>query len=575
MADLKTLGKYYLLSTLHILQGLSPAEKSILAEKAILKTLKRHDVLYKQGEKGDYFYIILNGSVELYSTVYFGDEKSEISVGVMRKGDFLGIVSLMDNKPHALSARALGEVRLLLINVDDFQLITQQIPSLGVLLTKALARRLNAVNNESDRKIIETNIISVFCKDSDYIGSKFSALLSEHIINLTSKKSIVLRFNKKSESPIRASSKIKNFHYDSLNEILEKFNMYKNSYDFIILDLPEDNYDICRALLQNSDFCKIVDSVQYNKKDFLDLYDLQKEYNTDFLEIVQFKENPTNQTINNIALKLSRGITGMNIGLALGGGAAFGLAQIGVLKVLERENIPIDIVSGTSIGSLVGALWAGGISASDIEKATFEFNSVIDIFKLVDFNIMPTRGLIPGNNIRKFLEGFLGQKTFLEMNKELRIVTCNINNREEVILKNGSVVDAILASTAIPGLFNPFINKDGSVYVDGGVVNPLPVSALTIEGIQRIIAVNAMPSPEDSVKSNKKDQSIMDIFINSFYSLQYRLCKYSFQSSDIYLSPILSNASWYEFYKAKEFIELGERVCEENIQEIKNLAFKY
>jgi NTE family protein len=112
------------------------------------------------------------------------------------------------------------------------------------------------------------------------------------------------------------------------------------------------------------------------------------------------------------------------------------------------------------------------------------------------------------------------------------------------------------------------------VYVDGGVVNPLPVSALTIEGIQRIIAVNAMPSPEDVVKSNKKDQSLMDIFINSFYSLQYRLCKYSFQSSDIYMSPILPNSSWYEFYRAKEFIALGEKVAEENIKEIRNLAFK-
>ena len=160
------------------------------------------------------------------------------------------------------------------------------------------------------------------------------------------------------------------------------------------------------------------------------------------------------------------------------------------------------------------------------------------------------------------------------MERELRIITCDINRREEVILKEGSVVNAIMASTAIPGLFNPFITENGTVYVDGGVVNPLPVSSLTIEGVQRIISVNAMPSPEDSVRSNKINQSIMDIFINSFYFLQYRLCKYSFQSSDVFMSPILPNSSWYEFHRAKDFIQLGERVCEENISAIKELAYK-
>ena len=231
------------------------------------------------------------------------------------------------------------------------------------------------------------------------------------------------------------------------------------------------------------------------------------------------------------------------------------------------------MVSGTSIGSLVGALWASGVSAANIEKATEEFDSLFNMFKLFDFSMMPSKGLITGNNIRKFLEGFLDHKTFNDLPIELRTITCDINTREEIVSKEGSVVDAVMASTAIPGLFNPLITDKG-VFVDGGVVNPLPVSALTIEGIQRIIAVNAMPSPEDVVKSNKKDQSLMDIFINSFYSLQYRLCKYSFQSSDVYMSPILPNSSWYEFYRAKEFIALGEKVCEENIKEIRNLAFK-
>ena len=86
----------------------------------------------------------------------------------------------------------------------------------------------------------------------------------------------------------------------------------------------------------------------------------------------------------------------MRLGIALGGGAAFGLSQIGVLKVLEREGIMVDMVSGTSIGSLVGALWASGVSAANIEKATEEFDSLFNMFKLFDFSIMPSKGLITG-----------------------------------------------------------------------------------------------------------------------------------------------------------------------------------
>jgi CRP-like cAMP-binding protein len=111
MADLKTLGKYYLLSSLPILHSLSDSDKSYIAEKAILKDIKRHEFLYKQDSPCDYFYIILNGSIELQKTVKSGDEEKQISVEVMRKGDFLGIVSLMGNKPHTFSAIALG-VRL-------------------------------------------------------------------------------------------------------------------------------------------------------------------------------------------------------------------------------------------------------------------------------------------------------------------------------------------------------------------------------------------------------------------------------------------------------------------------------
>ena len=142
MADLKTLGKYYLLSSLPVLHSLSDSEKSYIAEKAVIKDIKRHEFLYQQGSPCDYFYIIVNGSIELQNTIKIGEEEKQVSVEVMRKGDFLGIVSLMGNKPHTFSAIALGDVRLFLISAEDFNDIITKIPSLGVVISRVLTRQI-------------------------------------------------------------------------------------------------------------------------------------------------------------------------------------------------------------------------------------------------------------------------------------------------------------------------------------------------------------------------------------------------------------------------------------------------
>lgn len=103
-------------------------------------------------------------------------------------------------------------------------------------------------------------------------------------------------------------------------------------------------------------------------------------------------------------------------------------------------------------------------------------------------------------------------------------------------------------------------------------MNPLPVSALTQEGIQKIIAINSMPSSKDEMKTNKMlNLNVFDIIVNSLYSLQYRIGKYSAQEADVYLNPILPNSNWFEFWRSKEFIELGETVTRSSLEEIKQL----
>lgn len=576
MTEYKTQGRFFLLSSIFAFHALSDHDKNTIAERCQILDLKRHDLLYSQGDQGKFFYIIINGSVEIFYPSSGEAKRSEVVVDIMRKGDTLGIVSILEKRPHSFSARALGSVRMLVLNETDLSYIMEKVSSFNAIITRILSKRLRITQGDIERKVVESSIISVFSPDNEDIGSKYAVQLAENIINESKKAVVVIRVCKTNTIPIRASSKIKNISYDDINSALQTIDKYIYSYNIIIIDTPINKKEFCEKIFSESDYCHYLTySDNINESDFYKKYSLYPtKLKSNFFKYIKLSRSKGLTEVNSIAKKNSREVAEVRVGLALGGGAAFGLAQIGVLKVLEREKIKIDIVSGTSIGSLVGAIWCAGVPASEIEKSTNEINSMYNLIKLVDFSIMPRKGLIPGNNIRKFLEQFLGKKTFDELNIDLRVIACNINTREEVVLQSGSVVDAVMASTAIPGLFNPIKTNDNKILVDGGVVNPLPVSTLTIEGINRIIAVNAMPSPEDVVRSNNVDQSLMDIFINSFYSLQYRLCKYSAQSSDVYISPILPNSAWFEFFRAKEFISFGEKVANEKIRLIKKLVRK-
>lgn len=268
--------------------------------------------------------------------------------------------------------------------------------------------------------------------------------------------------------------------------------------------------------------------------------------------------------------RISREIGGCMIGLALGSGAAMGFAHIGVLKVIENERIPVDIIAGTSMGALIGALWASGRSASEIEKIISVFEKRIRTFLLADLTL-PRRGLIRGSAIRRFLRSHLGKTTFHDLRLPLKVVACNIEKREEVILESGDLVDAISASIAIPGVFEP-VSMGGLLLVDGGIINPLPTSVLTRMGVAKIIAVNALPSPADIQGLKRRVTNIFDIMVNSIQASEYLLAEMAGQSADIVIHPVLASVEWHDFYEGARIVRRGEDEASKYIPQMKELA---
>lgn len=301
--------------------------------------------------------------------------------------------------------------------------------------------------------------------------------------------------------------------------------------------------------------------------------------------------------------RIAREIAGVLVGLALGGGAALGVAHIGVLKVLEEENIQVDVVAGSSMGALIAGLWAVGKNSSEIEKIAREFETKKSLSKLLD-PVFPVRGLIAGHAIRRWLKKHFGSTTFYSTKIPLKIVVYDLIRRNEIVIDSGSVAEAIRKSVAIPGVIEPVIEGERLI-IDGGVLNPLPTNVLSSRGIKKIIAVNVLQSPDDTcegfemAKHAEQEQAkipfakapyqyltfrigrallaplrhnISDIIVRTLQATEYLIAEQSAQQADVVIHPDLVGINWFELYKVTELIKRGEEAAREVLPEIRKLV---
>lgn len=264
------------------------------------------------------------------------------------------------------------------------------------------------------------------------------------------------------------------------------------------------------------------------------------------------------------------------IGLALGSGAARGLAHIGVLTVLQKEGVPIDMIAGTSAGAVVGALYARGKGPSLIKKIALDL-SQMRLAPLTDLTL-PKTGIIGGKKIEDWFGSVIGRDTqFGNLKIPFACVATDIMTGQEVVISEGLVVEAVRASISIPGIFT-LAKQKGRYLVDGGLVNPVPVSVLKRMGADFIIAVNVIPDIMARDRSHwlgkqgaevAKEPNIFHILMQSIYIGTHALAKLSFEEADIVIEPRVAHIGPTDFHHAQECIQQGELATQKFISELK------
>ncbi len=238
----------------------------------------------------------------------------------------------------------------------------------------------------------------------------------------------------------------------------------------------------------------------------------------------------------------------IKIALVLGGGAARGFAHIGVIKALEAQGIVPDIVVGTSAGSVVGALYASGMTGFEMQRVALGMQEGM----VADWSL-PNRGVFKGEALQDFINQKVKNLSIQKMPKPLGVVATDLQSGEMVVFRQGNTGLAVRASSAVPGVFQP-VEISGRDYVDGGLSSPVPAQAARNMGADFVIAVDI-----SNVSRRAKLTSTVDVLLQTFAIMGHAIGSHELEDADVVIRPATSTVSSTSFEDRNLAILEGEK----------------
>lgn len=250
------------------------------------------------------------------------------------------------------------------------------------------------------------------------------------------------------------------------------------------------------------------------------------------------------------------------VALVLGGGAARGFAHVGVIRALEQEKIPVDLIVGTSVGSLIGAIYASDTNSFELEWTAFTLEKE-HIFDYALFSAFTGMGPVKGDKLEEFVKSKVPAANIENLKIPFAAVATDLNRGTRVILDKGPLARAVRASSAIPGVFNP-VEHQGKMLVDGGVVENIPISVARELGADIVIAVDIS---ENVVNFNITN--LIDVVLQSVNIMFSENVKSKKKDADVLIAPAVGDVAMLDFGQKKRCMQAGIEAAQKAMPQIK------
>jgi NTE family protein len=248
------------------------------------------------------------------------------------------------------------------------------------------------------------------------------------------------------------------------------------------------------------------------------------------------------------------------IGLTLGSGGARGVAFLPFLEILDEMKIKPSIISGCSIGALIGAFYAHGYSSKDMLEIG-EGMGLKDLKPLKDISLFNKSSLVGGDGIEKFFKKYLTKENIGDLDIQLKVVATDLWHNQPKVFDSGNLINAVWASAALPGLLEPVVLED-RVYVDGGLTDPLPVDIIRDE-CDILIAINVLGNREPD--GHELKPTLLENTFISFHIMESRIVDLTREKTkvDVAVQPDLRNIRVLEFHRYKEILKCARKATDD------------
>jgi NTE family protein len=620
-----------ILSTIPIFSFLGKNEVAAVQSLFTESVHEKDDYICREGDEGNTFHVILDGEFE----VIVGQGDSARVVSILKQGDFFGEMALLQGDRRTASVVAARRSHLVTLDRSSFNSLFLKNPKALEYFTRVLCKRIAEANKgHIVRK--STMAISIGSAHKNLRGkTMLSQALASVLHDITGGQVLLVVSDR--EGPKRETGEtlqwggrdyVLDLVTDSVTPGVSRLKVparpeqdrndcagcgssimsrYGESFPFIIFDLNMDPREVMETVGAFSDvYIEIVDKAgavaKENSSGKMRRFQVINRFNatsvasslshcepfvlprdsslnkgTSTDSIRNNPRSPAGLTVH----RLARKILGSTVGLALGGGAAFGIAHLGVLQVLEKHGVPIDMIAGCSQGSIIGVGYAAGVTTRQMIDIALQLGHWKNCLLAVDLTISRP-GFLAGDKFIKIFEPLLGNKrTFEDLVMPCTTVATDIESGERVAIGRGLLTAAFRASASVPMVFAP-VKRGEAVLVDGGVSDPVPAEVVSSMGADLCIAVNVVPplkrgvenamsklmrqfnrfNPLSYMNGGVAMPNMFDIVMNSMQVLQYELGNFKAISADVLINPDLSDFTWVEYYRSAELIQRGVEAAE-------------